>query len=84
MMSVSIHNTNEIKVVSHYPSNCNSITVQVKTHSYTAKDEEIYNITLYDLPKEVTDKLMEAFGQNAVIHEDSEEENEGDETNVVY
>jgi hypothetical protein len=57
--SINIHDCKCIRVDVHGPSNSNHITIHVDHH-----DGDVLELTMFDLPSEITRTLMVAFSDS--------------------
>ncbi len=62
-MVLTMHRCRSIRVHSYTRSNANHISLYVrKDFGYDGKGSEDIELSMYNLPYEVTDALLEAFG----------------------
>jgi len=58
MNEFTLHNCEAIRILSNHPNNGNSISLQI-LNAYGGIE-----LSLYDFPKEITDKLLLAFSDD--------------------
>lgn len=61
-MDITFHNATSIRVKRTMPSNCNMIELEIETQSPFTKERTAQTIVFYDLPEDVTDKIVLAIG----------------------
>lgn len=68
-MDINLHRCQSIEVIRHMPANSNSITLSVVSQVWSdGKFVSLDNdITLFGLPSEVTDALIEKFAAPGLI-----------------
>lgn len=56
-MDISLHNCADVSIHMHMPDNANAIILAIKR-----ENGEPVHLTLYNLPSEMTERMINAFG----------------------